>query len=320
MSLISVTEQAGNSLVSQFPQSFSARMTARLLSRVSDYTEMCRPRIAMMTMVAVAAGFVLASPISIAWSTLLIAVLAIVQLVAASSIFNQMLEQHTDGLMNRTADRPISAGRISAIEASFSGSLLATTGTLLLWTYTNPATTLATFATFLIYAFLYTPLKSRTSLCTTVGAIPGAMPPVLGWLAAGGHVGIEAISLFGLFFVWQFPHFLAIGWLHRNDYARAGLRMLPAFNDNGRLTGILAVVYAVAFVPVSMLPAYTGLASDVYCTTAFCISVTYLIFSVRFLISRSEAKARRLMMVSLICLPTLLLVLVSEFVFLTGIR
>ena len=320
MSLVPVTHQAGNGLVEEFPQSVFSRIFQITVSRISDYAELCRPRIALMTTVAVVSGFVLASPVVINWQVLCASVLGIVMLVAASSIFNQVLERRTDSLMNRTSNRPLSQGRIGLLEVLATGFSLAAAGTFILWSFSTVDVAVATFATFGIYAFGYTLLKPYTSLCTTVGAIPGAMPPVLGWLAAGGHWGIELVTLFGLFFVWQFPHFLAIGWIHRKDYLSAGLRMLPSFRDNGRLTGILAVIYAVAFIPVSVLPSYVGLASDIYFVTASVASLLYLVYSVRFLARRTDENARRLMRVSLICLPVLLLTMVGEFVFLTSVR
>ena len=144
------------------------------------------------------------------------------------------------------------------------------------------------------------------------------MPPVLGWFAAGGQPGVEALALFGLFFVWQFPHFLAIGWIHRDDYQSAGLRMLPSFTDAGLLTGLIAVVYAAVFVPVSVLPAYVGVAGDLYLAMATVLSLTYLWYSVCFLKNRSEKSARSLLYNSLICLPLLLISLVVDFLRLTA--
>ncbi len=292
----------------------------KVATRTADYVEMSRPRIAVMTMVAVAVGFVLASPIVVQWSTLIWSLAGIVLLVASSSIFNQALERQSDSRMNRTADRPVASGRVSTREAVLLGSACGTVGFVVLWQYSTPSAAWATLATLVVYVFGYTLLKPHTSLCTTVGAIPGAMPPVLGWLASGGDPGVQALALFALFFVWQFPHFLAIGWIHRHDYLRAKLRMLPSFRDDGLLTAVLAVVYAVAFVPVSMLPGCVGLASSVYVGTAFVLSLCYLVCAVRFLLQRSVERARRLLMVSLLVLPLLLAALVGEFVFLTAFR
>ena len=294
--------------------------TAVLRQRLTDYTELCRPRIAVMTMVSVAVGFTLASPIVFDGATLVIAIFGIVQLVAASSILNQTLERVTDSRMTRTASRPIAAGRIPVMEAVAVSFVLTTTGFGMLWNFVNPVTAVATLATLVVYIAGYTVLKTRTSLCTTIGAIPGAMPPTLGWLAAGGVIGTEALALFALFFVWQFPHFLAIGWIHRKDYQTAGLRMLPSFTDHGLMTGVFAVVYAAAFVPVSILPASIGMSGDLYLAAAVVLSLLYLAYSVRFLLDRSELRARKLLYNSLLCLPLLLIALVVDFLRLTAMK
>lgn len=290
-----------------------------LSGRVADYLEMCRPRIAMMTIVAVSAGFVLASPIFIQWRVLAMALVGIVQLVASSSILNQVLEIRTDSAMARTTDRPLTAGRISPFEATVAGLLLAVGGVTVLWLFVNPVTTLAGLGTLLSYVILYTPLKTRSILCTTVGAVPGAMPPVLGWLAAGGAAGMELWSLFALLFTWQFPHFLAIGWIYRHDYEQAGLRMLPSFSDGGRRAGIVAAIYAAAFIPVSLLPSYCGLTGRVYFATALILSGIYFAASLRFSANRSTRSARDLLLISLMVLPLLLLVMVAEFLHLTAL-
>ncbi|MEQ9408038.1 MAG: heme o synthase [Fuerstiella sp.] len=295
-------------------------MSALIRQRGQDYAELCRPRIAVMTMVSVAVGFTLSSPVVFDGFLLFMSIIGIVQLVAASSILNQCLERRTDAKMTRTSSRPIAVGRVSLSESILVSVALSVSGFTLLWDQVNPLTATATLATLLVYVGGYTVLKRRTSLCTTVGAIPGAMPPVLGWLAAGGRPGIEAMALFSVFFIWQFPHFLAIGWLHRHDYRRAGLRMLPSFSDQGLLTGLFAVLYAAAFVPVSVLPAYVGLSGDFYFCAALFLSVSYLVYAIRFLLDRSELRARGLLYNSLLCLPLLLIALVIDFLRLTSLR
>jgi len=290
-----------------------------ILSRVADYTEMCRPRIAVMTMVAVAAGFVLASPIVINWAALGVALIGILQLVAASSILNQVLEIKSDGRMARTANRPLVSGRISRGEATTIGILLACSGTGVLWFFSNPLTMFAGIVTLLLYVCAYTPLKTRSSLCTTIGAIPGAMPPVLGWLAAGGNANSGAWALFAFLFTWQFPHFLAIGWIYRADYQQARLKMLPSFSDQGRRAGLVASAYAAAFVPVSLLPVYAGMTGRYYFMAAALLSGIYMVATLRFATSRTTDRARSLLFVSLVILPILLAVMVGEFLHLTAL-
>ncbi len=316
MSVASSATQAATS-VSVAPMTVDS-FADILRQRCLDYAELCRPRIALMTMISVAVGFTLASPIVFQGTTLLIALIGIIQLVAASSILNQCLERHTDARMTRTANRPLAAGRVSAIEATIISISLTFSGLVTLWHLVNQQTAIATLLTLVVYVAGYTVLKTRTSLCTTVGAIPGAMPPVLGWLAAGGGFGVEAIALFALFFVWQFPHFLAIGWIHRKDYEGAGLRMLPSFRDGGLRTGLIALIYAIAFVPVAVLPTALGMTGNVYLTAAVVMSVAYLISTVRFTLQRTDLRARKLLYNSLLCLPILLLALVVDFLRLTA--
>ncbi len=290
-----------------------------VVSRIADYVDMCRPRIAVMTMVAVSAGFVLASPVVIDWTGLGVALTGILLLVAASSILNQVLESESDARMKRTANRPLVSGRILRSEAATIAVVLACSGTGVLWLFCNPMTTLAGILTFLSYVCAYTPLKTRSSLCTTIGAIPGAMPPVLGWMAAGGSANSGAWALFALLFTWQFPHFLAIGWIYRKDYQQAGLKMLPSFTDGGRRTGLVASAYAVAFIPVSLLPAYVGMTGRYYFAAAVLFSGLYLIATLRFAFNRTTDRARSLLLVSLVVLPFLLAIMVGEFLYLTAL-
>lgn len=291
---------------------------ALLRQRFADYAELCRPRIAVMTMVSVLVGYTLSSPIAFDGATLLVALIGIVQLVAASSILNQCLERRTDAKMQRTQQRPIAAGRVSVAEAVILSGVFVLAGSVMLWNFVNPATAVSTLLTLVVYVSAYTPLKTRSALCTTIGAVPGAMPPVLGWLAAGGSFGIEALALFAVFFVWQFPHFLAIGWIHRKDYEAAGLKMLPSFSDAGLSTGVIATVYALAFVPVAATPVAVGICGNVYLWIATALSLTYLYYTLRFLQKRTDAAARSLLYNSLLCLPLLLITLVVDFLRLTS--
>ena len=281
--------------------------------RIADYRQMVRPRIIVMAAAAVFAGFLLASPITVAWPQLVNAVFGICCLVAASSVLNQVWESSTDSRMNRTGGRPIASGRMTRLEGTALVITLSLTGAVVLYLFVNELTSVASLLTMLTYVLVYTPLKRISGLCTTVGAIPGAMPPVLGWFAAGGGLTSEALALFAVFFVWQFPHFLAIGWIYRDDYQAAGLKMLPSFHDEGRRTGWVALVYAVAFVPISCLPRFVGLAGSGYLAAALVLSLGYLWLTVRFFMSRTNVTARQLMVGSLICLPAMLICLVADY-------
>jgi heme o synthase len=290
-----------------------AVVTAGLGSRAADLLRMCRPRIVVMSAAAIGAGFLLGSPLDSNWTVLAASVGGCCALVAASSVFNQVIEGRTDALMRRTSDRGIVTGRLSRFEGLTLGLILSLAGATTLMLLVNTLTAATAILTMLLYVLVYTPLKPVTSLCTTIGAIPGAMPPVLGWFAAGGQPGVEALALFAVFFVWQFPHFLAIGWLYREDYRTAGLKMLPSFTDGGERTAWIALIYAIAFVPVSALPRFVGLAGPGYLGAALVLSSGYVWLTVRFLLERSSARARQLMAGSLVCLPVLLICLVADF-------
>jgi protoheme IX farnesyltransferase len=285
---------------------------------LADLWQMARPRILVMSAAAVAGGFVLASPGPFNWLSLLIAIPAICCFVAASSVLNQVLEHRSDREMVRTSNRPVASGRVSLRIALAFGIGLSLIGAVVLWWQVNALTSIASFLTMLSYVLVYTPLKRRTAFCTTIGAVPGAMPPVLGWFAAGGDVTIEALALFAIFFVWQFPHFLAIGWIYRDQYHAAGLKMLPSYTDNGRRAGWIALCYALAFVPVTCVPRFVGLSGPGYLSAALILSLGYLWLTIRFFVERSDVRARQLMVGSLICLPVLLCCLVLDFIRLTA--
>lgn len=294
-------------------QTASDQVSSMVWLRLVDYVRMSRPRIVVMSAASAAAGQLLAGHDASAsgrWAPLLV---GLSLMVAAASILNQWLEAATDRRMERTRNRPVAAGRVSGAEAAGCGAVLAVFGTIVLFSGTGAPAALASAATLLVYVFGYTSLKRVSVVCTAVGAIPGAMPPVIGWLAGDGGFSAGALALFAVFFIWQFPHFLAIGWIHRVDYERAGLRMLPSFADGGRLAGLEALAYATAFVPVSLMPRQAGLAGSGYEAAAIVLSLGYWWLTVRFCMDRTDRRARQLMGGSLLCLPVLLLCLVLDY-------
>lgn len=279
------------------------------VSRLSDYIEIAKLRISMMVLMTVSVGYVLALQEAASYIPLLHACLGVSLSAIGASAVNQWIERKTDGRMRRTMNRPLPMRRLAPAEVLTFGLICAALGSGYLLVTVNPMTAGMTFLTFFLYAFVYTPLKRVTSLCTAVGAIPGAMPPVLGWLAAGGQLDWMAFSLFGVLFLWQFPHFLAIAWMYRDDYCAAGLRMLPAGRSMPHVTGLLAVCYALGLIPVSLLPTYFGWAGVVYATVAVLLGITYLVASIRFAWDETRASARRVLLTSLVYLPSLLAVL-----------
>jgi heme o synthase len=280
-----------------------------IASRVADYTEIAKPRISLMVLLTVTVGYLLGTEGTWSAATLCHAWLGIALVAAGSSAVNQWWERDTDARMRRTMNRPLPAGRLAPSEVLTFGLAAALIGCAYLAAFVNLPTAAMTCLTFVLYAGVYTPLKRITSLCTAVGAVPGALPPVLGWLAAGGRLDWTAFSLFGILFLWQFPHFLAIAWLHRNDYCAAGLKMLPAGKSLPHVTGLLAVGYALGLIPVSLLPTYLGAAGWIYAAVALLLGLAYLVASIRFAWQESRDSARRVLWTSLVYLPLLLLVL-----------
>lgn len=289
----------------------SATLAARsqVIPRWREYLALTKPRIAVMGLVTVALGFSLAAIGEWSAVTLGHSLLGIGLIAASCSALNQWLERDSDRLMARTANRPLPSGRLSPHEVLAFGLGLWFVGVAELIWFVNGLTALLASATLLLYVAVYTPLKRRTSFCTAIGAIPGAMPPVLGWVAAGGELDAGAFSLFATLFVWQFPHFLAIAWLYREQYAAAGLRMLPQTRPAPRVTGWLCVGYALALIPVSLLLKDAALAGDVFALIAVGLGFGYVAFSVRFLLEESVRTARQLLWFSLVYLPALLLAL-----------
>jgi protoheme IX farnesyltransferase len=278
-----------------------------LACRLGDYLELAKPRISVLVLVCVSVGFALGSQGTVQFPLLAHALFGIALVAAASSALNQFLERDTDRLMPRTARRPLPSGRLMAAEVLMFGILSGVLGILYLASFTNLVTALLTALTLLIYVFIYTPLKRTTALCTAIGAIPGALPPVLGWTAAGGPLNIEAFCLFGILFLWQFPHFLAIAWIYREQYAKAQLRMLPTRRHG--VTGFLATGYALALLPVSLLPARYGLAGNAFFLTAVILGIGYCLCAVRFMRHETAQTARGLLWSSLLYLPLLLFAL-----------
>ncbi len=211
--------------------------------------------------------------------------------------------------MRRTAARALPGGRLTGGEAVGFGIALGLLGTALLAVGANYLAASVALITLLLYVCVYTPLKPLTSLNTVVGAVPGALPPLIGWGAATGRLGIEAWSLFLIVFLWQFPHFLAIAWIYRDDYRRAGFRMLSAGDVRGRMTGAQAVSYALALIPAGLLPATTGLAGPLYFVGALVLGVFYLAAAARFWRDACDLGARRLLRTSFVYLPAILLLL-----------
>ncbi|MFN4260540.1 MAG: heme o synthase [Gemmataceae bacterium] len=281
--------------------------------RLADYVELARPRVAFLVLFTVAIGACLASVGMPEWLPLLHALFGTALVASGASALNQLFERHSDALMLRTENRPLPAGRLAPVEGFVFGMGLGIVGSVYLaLTLRSPAAALVASFTFLSYVFVYTPLKRVTTLNTLIGAVPGALPPVIGWVAVRGRIDAQALALFAILYLWQVPHFLAIAWIYKEDYGRAGLCMLPVFDATGSDTGRQMVRYSLVLIPVSLLPTVLGLAGLVYAAAAVLLGLGFLRASWRFLWDPSLPHARRVMRASLIYLPLLFLFLLLD--------
>lgn len=279
---------------------------SRVLSdRFASYRELAKPRIAVMVVISTAVGYLLGSQGSWNLIPLLHACVGIVLAVVASSALNQAYERDTDSRMLRTQGRPIPSGRLASTEVVIFAIGCSLISTLYLLLFVNTLTAVLTLTTTFLYAGVYTPLKRYTTFCTAVGAIPGAAPPVLGWVAAGGNLDLACFSLFAILFVWQFPHFLAIAWMYKDDYLGAGLKMVPG-GGRLRIVGAISLGYALILIPVSLLPQQLGLAGEFYGFVAIVLGGLYTYAAIEFYRNENRANARRLLLVSLVYLPGIL--------------
>ncbi len=270
------------------------------------YLELTKPRLTFLAMVTALGGFLLGSGHPLNTGALLALVLGTAAVGAGAGALNQYMEKDFDGRMERTRGRPLPSGRLHPDSALAFGVACSVTGLGVLAAGTNLLAAMLAAATLVSYLFIYTPLKSRTALCTLVGAIPGALPPMIGWAAARGELGIEPWVLFSILFLWQLPHFLAIAWTWRDDYAHAGFRMLPVLDPEGRSTGRQIVLYCVALIPVSLLPAALGSFGWLYFGVALLSGLGFLGFGLATARTRSRPSARRLFLASILYLPVLL--------------
>ena len=281
-------------------------------TRAADYLALTKPRLNGLVVATSAAGYYLGVQGSTDLLAMASAVAGTALVAGGAAVLNQVYERETDALMRRTRMRPLPDGRIPLAEATIFGLALSAAGLGVLATRTNLAAAALALATLVIYLTVYTPMKRRTPLATLVGAVPGALPPLIGWTASHGTISIGGITLFAIVFLWQIPHFMAIAWLHRDDYGRAGFPMLPVVDPEGRRAGRQAVIYALALVPVSLVPTLAGISGRVYFGIALALGVALLWLAVRFATLRTDAAARRLFFGSIIYLPLLWVAMIGN--------
>jgi protoheme IX farnesyltransferase len=288
-------------------QSFAGQVATKPLgaSLIAAHVELTKPRITLLVVLTAAAGYVLGSQSGVYYPGLIHLSIGITLLSSGIGALNQFLERDLDRLMRRTSGRPLPAGKLSPSVALLFGGALACIATAYLAVFVNVLSSILGILTLASYLFLYTPLKTRTTFSTLVGAFPGAMPPFIGWVAARGEVTVEAWILFAILFLWQFPHFLAIAWMYREDYARAGIKMLPVVEPEGRITSQQIILYTAMLVPVSLLPFAVNLAGVVYFAGAIGLGAVFMYYSVRAAMRRTTRHARELLLASVLYLPIL---------------
>jgi protoheme IX farnesyltransferase len=272
---------------------------------LADYLELTKPRITVMVVFTALVGFVMGSRAGISPTGLSTVLLGVAFVASGASALNMLLERDTDALMRRTRDRPLPSSRLQPADVLVFGMALTLAGLVGLYFWSGPTAAAVAFATWASYVFVYTPLKRRTSLSTLVGAVPGALPPVIGWAAARGSVDPAAFVLFAILFLWQIPHFLAIAWIYRDDYARGGLPMLPVLDPQGHLTGRQAVSHSLALLFVSLAPAAAGMAGRAYLVGALLLGMAMTVVALRAAIVRTTPAARQLFLASIVYLPAL---------------
>jgi protoheme IX farnesyltransferase len=286
-------------------------------TRFADYLELTKPKIAVMALFTVGVGYVLAAGTSTNLLALFHTLLGAGLVAAGGSAWNQWLERRIDAKMYRTMKRPLPAGRLSASEAFLFGLVLSAAGLVYLFATVHYAAGVAAAATMILYVFVYTPSKTMTVWNTVIGAVPGALPPVIGWCAARGWDGLDgALGLFLIIFLWQLPHFLAIAWMYRDDYARGGLRMLPITDPAGTRTAWVMVVICCALIPVGLLSVGLHVAGPFAAVGCALFGFLFLREAVRFDRTRTDRQARRVLRASLLYLPAALgALLVDGFLF-----
>lgn len=283
----------------------------RIRARTSDFLELTKPKLTSLVLFTTFVGFCagIHKPIPI---LLLHTLIGTALVSGGAGAFNMYKEQDIDVLMKRTSLRPLAAGRLESGQALIFAFLISVGGFIYLYGFVNHLTGLLSAIVFACYLFLYTPLKTKTWLSTLVGAVPGALPIVMGWTAANAHLSPSAWVLFAIVFLWQIPHFYAIGWMYRDEYARAGLPVLSVIDLSGQRTGRQAVLFIVILMATSLLPSFIGLAGPAYREGAIAFGSVFLGYGIYFARSRDRLSARRLFLVSAVYLPALLLLLVFD--------
>ena len=278
--------------------------------KLAAYLELTKPRIAFMLVLTSAAGFYLGTGKDFDFLLFVNSMTGIALLAFGVATLNQVWERRTDALMERTAKRPLPTQKITPTEALIFGILLCVIAEIYLAFLVNNLTAILGLIVIVGYVLLYTPLKTRTSMSTAVGAIPGAMPPLMGWTSSANEITLGAWILFALLFLWQFPHFLAIAWMYREQYAKAGIKMLPVVEPEGKITARQIVIFTILLLPVSLMPYFFGVSGVIYLVGASLLGIWFLWASIQAARAKTNEKARSLLLVSVLYLPLIFALMV----------
>ena len=284
-------------------------------SAIFEYWALTKPEINFLIAFTTAAGFWMGAPATVShfpWASLFHTLLGTVLVSSGAATLNQLIESRYDAQMRRTARRPLASGRIAPLSALSFGIALSVFGAIYLAIATTPLASLLSILTLLGYLLVYTPLKRKTPLCTLVGAIPGAMPPLIGWAAAGGRLTVDAWLLFAIVFLWQFPHFMSIAWMYREDYTRAGYLVLPAGDRKDHFVTWQSLLPALGLFVVAIVPALRGQSGIVYFAGALVLGGVFLYYGARFALQHSTVCARQLLFASIVYLPVLFAILALD--------
>ncbi len=290
----------------------STEMSTAFSQRLRDYIELTKPRLSALVLFTTAVGFWLGMRSAQSWMLFLPALIGTSLVVGGANALNEWRERDVDALMQRTKQRPLPSGRLTPDAAFRCGAALSVGGLLLLGCAVNTLSALLAAVSWTSYVLVYTPMKRWTPLCTLVGAIPGALPPVIGWAAARNTLGVEAWALFAILFVWQLPHFLALAVMYREDYARAGFRILPLIESGRAATARQIILYGVTLLPASLFPALIGLTGMWSAYGALLISIAFFVVAAHAAWARSSHSAAQLFRASVLYLPMLLILLVID--------
>lgn len=283
-----------------------------VLARTKDYSMLLKPNLSFMVVFSSVIGYLLAPGITFNWVNVIVLFIGGILVTGGANTINQVLEREGDKMMTRTQNRPIPQGRISVAEGWMLAGVAGITGAMLLGYHFNPLTGLLSFISLLLYGFAYTPMKRVHPIAVFIGAIPGALPPLLGWVAATGSLGLGGWVLFLIQFFWQFPHYWAIGWVGYDEYLKAGISMLPSQERSSKFTAIQCMYYAIVLVPLALVPRYMGITGNVGTWIMILCGLMYFAATVVFYRNNDFKSAKRVMFASFIYLPVVLLAMVFD--------